>query len=117
MTSVVRNEREPKGVRYPYCITFWWRLHFIEVEQPQREELSVLIDRSYEDHLIKTVNGLSPDLRKKVLDYAESLSRKGPKGVPGKNLLHFAGCIDREDLRRMTEAIEEDCERIDSSGW
>ncbi len=34
------------------------------------------------------------------------------KGIPGKALLRFAGTIDREDLDRMAEAIQADCEGV-----
>ena len=39
------------------------------------------------------------------------------EGIPGKTLLRFAGTIDREDLDKMAEAIQADCESIDSSEW
>jgi hypothetical protein len=37
------------------------------------------------------------------------------KGTPGKELLRFAGTISPEDCRRMAEAIEVGCERVDPS--
>lgn len=36
-----------------------------------------------------------------------------PRGVPGRDLLRFAGTIDAKSAREMEEAIEEGCERID----
>ncbi|MDB5353848.1 MAG: hypothetical protein JWN24_301 [Phycisphaerales bacterium] len=35
-----------------------------------------------------------------------------PRGTPGPSLLRFAGAIPQEDLRAMSKAIEEDCERV-----
>jgi len=40
-----------------------------------------------------------------------------PAGASWDELSRFAGVIDRADLRRMTEAIEEGCERIDLNEW
>jgi predicted DNA-binding antitoxin AbrB/MazE fold protein len=39
------------------------------------------------------------------------------KGVPGKQLLRFAGVIPADDLQTMTQTIEAGCERIDQSEW
>ena len=35
-------------------------------------------------------------------------------GVPGKQLLSFAGTIPAADLKEMEKALEESCERINS---
>jgi hypothetical protein len=39
------------------------------------------------------------------------------KGVPGKQLLRFAGSIPKEDLQLMSEAIKQDCEKVDVNEW
>jgi hypothetical protein len=39
------------------------------------------------------------------------------KGVPGRQLLRFAGSIPANDLQTMTQAIEAGCEGIDRSEW
>lgn len=36
---------------------------------------------------------------------------------PGHHIPALAGAISSEDLRRMEQAIEEGCERIDESEW
>lgn len=36
-----------------------------------------------------------------------------PKGVPGRDLLRFAGTLDPVSVREMREAIEEECEGVD----
>jgi hypothetical protein len=38
-------------------------------------------------------------------------------GIPGKDLLQFAGLIDPDDLALMRQAIEEDCGRVDLDEW
>jgi hypothetical protein len=53
--------------------------------------------------------------QQRVLEFVRSLSE--PQGVPGSSLLRFAGMIPLDDLEKMAQAIEEDCERIDPSEW
>lgn len=38
-------------------------------------------------------------------------------GVPGRQLLQFAGLISQSDLAIMSDAIEQDCERVDIDEW
>lgn len=66
------------------------------------------------DSLIAQVDKLPYDLQLRVLDFVNSLM---PKGVSGKSLLRFEGVISDDDLRLMSKAIEEDCERVDVNEW
>lgn len=66
------------------------------------------------DDIIAQIEKLPYDLQLRVLDFAKTLK---PKGVKGKNLLQFEGAIPSDDLKLMSKAIEEDCERIDASEW
>jgi len=52
-----------------------------------------------------------------VLSFIQSLKAAPMKGVPGKNLLKYAGAISPEDVEIMREAIEADCEQIDPNEW
>ncbi|WP_231939960.1 hypothetical protein [Dolichospermum compactum] len=52
-----------------------------------------------------------------VLEFARNLTSSKIKGVPGKQLLHFAGSIHKEDLQLMSEAIKQDCEKVDFDEW
>ena len=69
---------------------------------------------SIKDNLIAQLDKLPYDLQLRVLDYAKSLM---PKGVEGKGLLRFEGAIPGDDLKRISDAIEEGCERVDISEW
>jgi len=40
-----------------------------------------------------------------------------PEGRQGKDLLHFAGAINIDDLSLMTQAIERDCEQVNADEW
>jgi hypothetical protein len=66
------------------------------------------------DNLIDQIDKLPRDLQLRVLDFVKALT---PKGVEGKNLLRFEGCISIDDLRLMSTAIEEGCETVDSNEW
>ena len=69
---------------------------------------------SIKDNLIAQIDKLPYDLQLQVLDYAKSLM---PKGVKGNSLLRFEGAIAGDDLKRISDAIEEGCERIDIGEW
>lgn len=71
-------------------------------------------DITIEKAILEEVHHLATDHQKKVLDYARSLSKTVLKGVPGKDLLHFAGTIDKDDLKKISQAIDEGCESINA---
>lgn len=52
--------------------------------------------------------------QRQVLDFARTLAMGKPSGVPGKELLAFAGAIELDDLRLMATAIEEGYEQVDA---
>jgi len=66
--------------------------------------------------IIEQVQELPEDLQYQVLSFIQSL-RAPQKGIPGKNLLPFAGSIAPEDINAIEKAIEEGCEHIDTNEW
>jgi hypothetical protein len=59
-----------------------------------------------------------PDkLQQEVLIFTRQLKTSTQVGVPGKNLLQFAGAISLEDLAIMEQAIETDCGQVDLNEW
>jgi len=76
-----------------------------------------MIDESIKTEIIEQLNRLPHDLQRRVLNFARALALSQPKGVPGKQLLDFAGAIQKDDLEAMTQAIEEGCERINLDEW
>ena len=72
---------------------------------------------SLKKEIQKRIDVLPHELQKKVLDFIDSLTQKLPKGIPGKQLLRFAGCISHDDLRTMKEAIGDGCEKVDLRNW
>jgi len=67
--------------------------------------------------ILERLDQLSEREQQRILEFAENLPSGTPRGTPGKDLLKFFGTIDSEDCRRMEEAIEEGCERVDPRDW
>ena len=65
--------------------------------------------------ILKTINVLNKEQQLKLLGFVDSLINK--KSKLETNILQFAGCISKEDLRLMQEAINKDCENIDYNEW
>lgn len=73
-----------------------------------------MANTSIKDNLIDQIEKLPYDLQLRVLNFAKALI---PKGVEGKRLLQFEGAISVDDLKQMAKAIEENCEKVDTSEW
>lgn len=67
------------------------------------------------DQIIEQVDRLDETQRLRLLDFARRLT--APEGTPGRDLLRFAGAIDRADLEVMSRAIQEGCEKVDPNAW
>ena len=70
-------------------------------------------DSSIAQEILDEIHKLGKGQQAEVLEFVRSLAKSEMEGVPGKTLLRFAGTIDREDLNKMTEAIQTDCESVD----
>ena len=70
-------------------------------------------DTSAEKEILNEIHKLGKGQQVEVLEFVRSLAKPEIEGVPGKTLLRFAGTIDREDLDKMAEAIQADCEGVD----
>jgi hypothetical protein len=69
------------------------------------------------EQILAELDQLPLDRQRRVLEFARALALVKPVGVPGKDLVRFAGSIPKKDLQQMKAAIEEACERIDRDGW
>ena len=69
------------------------------------------------ERIMEQVGKLPLEEQRRVLEFAEALAITKPRGVPGKELLRFAGAIPRDQLKQMSDAIEEGCEQIDAGSW
>jgi hypothetical protein len=68
---------------------------------------------SITDQIIEQLNIIPQDLQYQVLEFALNLTKSKIKGVPGKELLKFASSIPKENLQVISEAIKQDCEKVD----
>jgi len=73
-----------------------------------------MTNAAIKDNLLAQFDKLPPDLQLRVLNFASALI---PRGIEGKSLLKFEGAIPIEDLKLMSAAIEEGCEKVDISEW
>jgi len=74
--------------------------------------------------MVPDPDGLPERYRELLKWYDEEYSPSGHqgrtgrmRGVPGSVLLEFAGAIPPDDVARMQNVIEEECERVASDGW
>jgi hypothetical protein len=72
---------------------------------------------SIAQEIAKQVKVLPNDLQRRVLAYVETLNVSRQRGVPGTELVRFAGAISRSDLNRMSRAIASACEQVNSGEW
>ena len=69
------------------------------------------------EKVVEQLETLPSSLQQQVLAFVEALKLHTLQGVPGHQLLEFAGSISEDDLQRMRQAIEEDCEQVDLDEW
>ncbi len=69
------------------------------------------------DRLVDQLRVLPNELQWRVLEFTRSLAASMPHGVPGSQLLQFAGAIPANDLQLMRQAIEQGCEQVDANEW
>jgi len=57
------------------------------------------------------------NLQKRALNYIKGLTLSDKNGVPGRNLLQYAGFIPPDDLNIMKDVIENHCRKVDANEW
>ena len=60
---------------------------------------------------------LPDDVIQRVLTFINTLKHHRIKGIPGIQLMKFAGTLRAEDGEQMLHTIEHDCRRIDLDEW
>ncbi len=75
------------------------------------------MDTPIVDKVIEQLKSLPHDLQWRVLEFTRALAQSTPRGVPGQQLLRFAGTITPHDAQLMRAAIEQGCEQIDTDEW
>ena len=69
------------------------------------------------NEIAKRVERLPADVQEQVLRHVTSLSSLGLVGEHGVALREYSHSIDPTSAQQMSAAIEEECERVDTSEW
>lgn len=71
------------------------------------------------EKIVEKLQSLPEPALQEVLDFVDFLvlRMKKPTGIPGKELLHFAGAIEADDLTLIAKAIEADCGKVNLHEW
>src|SRR5687768_10903293 len=78
----------------------------------QKEGMCEMVNPVLEKELHQQLEHLAVGQQRQVLDFARALASARTRGVPGQELLRFAGTIEPNDLQAISQAITEDCEKI-----
>lgn len=73
---------------------------------------SVIVEK-----VVEQLKSLPYELQWRVLEFTRALALSVPRGVPGPQLLRFAGAVPLEDVQQMRQAIEEGCEQVNVNEW
>ena len=76
-----------------------------------------MVEATVKQQILSDLERLSPEMQARAAQLVHGLVEAAPKGIPGRDLLRFAGAIDAESIREMEEAIEDGCERVDPEVW
>ena len=75
------------------------------------------LDSPIIEKVISKLETVPNNLHYQVLNFLETLSPPARHGVSGKELLRFAGTIEKAELESMRQAIESGCEQVDVNEW
>ena len=76
-----------------------------------------MINSSLKKQILEKLDFLPIEEQRRVLDFTCALTESKTVGIPGRDLLRFAGTIEKTELEAMKRAIEDGCERIDLNEW
>ena len=76
-----------------------------------------MLNATVKKEIVNQIERLDYEHQRRVLEFARVLAVTGPKGVPGKQLLSFAGTIHTDDLKTIKQAIEDNCEKVNLNEW
>lgn len=79
--------------------------------------MKLMIDTTVQKQLREQLEHLPAAQQQQVLEFARSLVKAKDRGVPGRDLLKFAGAIEAEDITIIEKAIHEGCEKVNPDEW
>ncbi|RRR65849.1 MAG: hypothetical protein EI684_21930 [Candidatus Viridilinea halotolerans] len=69
-----------------------------------------------EQEILTQLHHLALAQQREVLAFVRTLTAM-PVGIPGKELLVFAGAIEHHDLAMLQQAIDTDCAKVNLDEW
>jgi len=69
------------------------------------------------EKVVEQLKELPYELQWRVLEFTRALALTAPRGVPGKQLLRFAGALPVSEVELMRRAIEQGCEQANTDEW
>ena len=69
-----------------------------------------------EQEILARLHRLAPPQQREVLAFVRILENT-PVGIPGRELLAFAGSIEPYNLLTLQQAIDEGCEQVNLDEW
>lgn len=69
------------------------------------------------EKVIEQLKALPQELQWRVFEFTRALALSTPHGVPGQQLLRFAGAIPIDDVNLIRDAIDQGCEQVDPHDW
>lgn len=76
-----------------------------------------MISSSLKKEIFDKLDFLPIEEQRRVLDFTRALTESKTVGIPGRDLLRFAGTIEKTELEAMKRVIEDGCERVDLNEW
>ena len=76
-----------------------------------------MINSPLKKEILDKLDLLAIEEQRRVLDFTRALTETKTVGIPGRDLLQFAGTIEKTELESMKRAIEDGCERVDLNEW
>ncbi len=76
-----------------------------------------MVSTNLPEQIAEVVEDLDATSRQQVLDFARALQSRQPKGVPGRDLVKFAGTMTTEEADDLQAVIDEGCGQVDPHGW
>ena len=86
------------------------------MEQLASWKVTAVTLTTLEQEILSQLHTLALPQQREVLAFVRTLAA-APVGIPGKELLSFAGAVDVRDLTALKQVIDEDCEQVNLDEW
>lgn len=76
-----------------------------------------MTDRAINSEILSYIQSLEKAEKLSVLAYLKSFVKKEKKKNKNEQFLSLAGSINKIDMLKMEQSIEESCEHVDKNEW